>query len=227
MRHKILVVDDEQDILKLLEYNLGNAGFTVVTAGDGPEGFDAAKRIRPDLVILDIMLPNMDGTEVLKMLKHDPSTMSIPVIMLTAKGEELDRIIGLELGADDYIVKPFSPKEVLLRVNAVLRKNLNVSGQAIISSGPISIDPVRFNAFAGGEELHLTATEFKLLAELVKYPGRPIGRETLVKRISNADNHTTFRTVDTHIQRLRAKLGRYSGRIETVRSIGYRFREAG
>lgn len=227
MRRRILVVDDEQDILSLLEYNLGNAGFSVVTAGDGPEGLDAAKRVRPDLVILDIMLPNMDGTDVLKMLKRDPSTVSIPVIMLTAKGEELDRIIGLELGADDYIVKPFSPKEVLLRVNAVLRKGLNVPGQAIISSGAISVDPVRFSAFAGGEELHLTATEFKLLAELVKNPGRPISRETLVKRVSNADNLTTFRTVDTHIQRLRAKLGMYSDRIETVRSIGYRFREAG
>lgn len=226
MGTRILVVDDEKDILRLLEYNLGNAGFNVTTADDGPEGLDAAKRIRPDLIILDIMLPNMEGTEVLRRLKRDPSTASIPVVMLTAKGEEVDRIIGFELGADDYIVKPFSPKEVLLRVKAVLKKNLSGSEQEIIRSGPVSVNLEKFNAFAGDVELHLTAAEFKLLTELVRYPGRPISREVLVKKISNMDSHATFRTVDTHIRRLRVKLGAYSDIIETVRGIGYRFREA-
>ncbi|MBI5588711.1 MAG: response regulator transcription factor [Deltaproteobacteria bacterium] len=227
MRQKILVVDDEEDILKLLEYNLGRAGFEVIRADDGPDAIEIAKRELPDLIILDIMLPNMDGTEALKVLKKDRATDNIPVIMLTAKGEEIDRVIGLELGADDYIIKPFSTKELMLRVNVLLKKKLLEGETKIIKAGPLTIDPERFKVTVDGSCLKLTAAEFKLIVELASSKGRLLGREHLVKRISSVDNHATFRTVDTHIRRLRVKLGPYSGCIETIRGLGYRFSEDG
>ncbi|MBI5468247.1 MAG: response regulator transcription factor [Deltaproteobacteria bacterium] len=227
MRQKILIVDDEEDIIKLLGYNLGKAGFEVISAGDSPDAIEMAKSVLPDLVILDIMLPNMEGTEVLKVLKKDTLTEKIPVIMLTAKGEEIDRVIGLELGADDYIIKPFSTKELLLRVNVLLKKKDRVAVAKVIKAGLLTIDPERFQVIIDRTSLKLTAAEFKLIVELVSSNGRLLGREYLVKRISSVDTHATFRTVDTHIRRLRMKLGKYSGCIETVRGIGYRFREDG
>lgn len=225
MSHKILVVDDEQDILKLLKHNLGKAGFDVISAGDGPQAIEAAGKELPDLVVLDIMLPNMDGTEVLKVLKRDPLTGKIPVIMLTARGEEIDRIIGLELGADDYMIKPFSVKELLLRVNVLLRKRDQKAEGKVISAGLLTIDPERFLAALDGERLKLTAAEFRLITELAGSKGRLLGREYLLKRIGTTENHATNRTVDTHIRRLRIKLGVHSGCIETIRGLGYRFRE--
>lgn len=225
MGKKILVVDDEKDILKLLGHNLGKAGFNVICASDGPEGLDCARKDLPDLIILDIMLPNMEGTEVLKSLKKDSLTENIPVIMLTAKGEELDRVVGLELGADDYIIKPFSVKELLLRVNVLLKKKNREDEANIIKSGALSIDTERFIVSVGGKRLDFTAAEFKLLVELVNSKGRLLGREYLVGRVCGRDTHAGFRTIDTHIRRLRMKLGRYSRCIETVRGLGYRFRE--
>lgn len=225
MSHKILVVDDEQDILKLLEYNLGKAGFDVVSADDGPDAIEAAEKEMPDLVVLDIMLPNMDGTEVLKVLKRDPLTCKIPVIMLTAKGEEIDRVIGLELGADDYMIKPFSVKELLLRVNVLLRKRYQKTEKMVIRTGLLKIDPERFLATLDRQPLKLTAAEFRLIMELAGSKGRLLGREYLLKKIGTTENHATNRTVDTHIRRLRVKLGVHSGCIETIRGLGYRFRE--
>ena len=225
MRHRILIVDDEEDILKLLRYNLGKAGFDVISANDGPQAIETAGRELPDLVVLDIMLPNMDGTEVLKALKKNPLTEKIPVVMLTARGEEIDRVIGLELGADDYMIKPFSVKELLLRVNVLLRKRNQKTEGKVISAGLLTIDPERFVATLDGERLKLTAAEFRLIKELAGSRGRLLGREYLVKKIGTVENLATNRTVDTHIRRLRVKLGGHSGCIETIRGLGYRFRE--
>ena len=225
MSHKILIVDDEDDILSILRYNLEKSGLVVLSASDGPEAIEAAGRELPDLVVLDIMLPNMDGTEVLKALKRDPLTCNIPVIMLTAKGDEIDRVIGLELGADDYVLKPFSIKELLLRINVLLRKKDRKGDGGVISAGLLTIDPERFVATLDGKRLKLTAAEFRLIAELAGSKGRLLGREYLVKKIGTLDNHATNRTVDTHVRRLRVKLGRHSGCIETIRGLGYRFRE--
>jgi len=223
MRQKILAVDDEKDILRLLEHNLGKAGFDVISAEDGPEAIDTAQRELPDLIILDVMLPNIEGTEVLKALKKSQITGKIPVIMLTAKGEELDRVVGLELGADDYIVKPFSPKELLLRVKVLLRKKVHEAGANVMKAGALAVDPERFLATLNGKPLELTSTEFRLLSELVGSGGRLLGREYLMKKACSGESHMTLRTIDAHIRRLRMKLGAHCGCIETVRGLGYRF----
>lgn len=224
MKEKILVVDDETDILTLLEYNLEKAGFKVISADDGPDAIDITKRERPDLIILDIMLPSMEGTEVCKILKSGDATRHIPIIMLTAKGEEVDRVVGFELGADDYITKPFSPRELILRVKAVLKRGQDREVK-IIKAGPVTIDVERSLATADGKVLKLTAIEFKLLLELAKSDGRVLSRDTLLDRAWGAEVYVTDRTVDTHIRRLREKLGKVSKYIETVRNVGYRFRE--
>ena len=173
MNTKILIVDDEEDILTLLEYNLENAGFKVISADDGPEAIELAKKEKPALIILDIMLPSMEGTEVCKAIKRDDATSHIPIIMLTAKGEEVDRIVGLELGADDYITKPFSPRELVLRVKAVLKRGHGgEENEGTITAGNIRIDLERSVVISNGKPLKLTATEFKLLVELVKAKGK-------------------------------------------------------
>ena len=224
MKQTILIVDDENDILTLLKYNLEKAGFRVISAQDGPEAVNAAKKERPDLIILDIMLPSMEGTEVCKILKGNETTRHIPVIMLTAKGEEVDRIVGFELGADDYIIKPFSPRELVLRVKAVLKRG-HEEDTKLIKAGPVAIDVNKSAASDDGKLLSLTATEFKLLVELAKSPGRVLTREVLLDRVWGNDCYVIDRTVDTHITRLREKLGNHGDCIETVRGFGYRFRE--
>jgi len=215
MKKKILAVDDEADILALLRYNLTNAGFEFIGAVDGPEAIEKAKAAAPDLILLDVMLPDMDGHVVLRRLKADPDTRRIPVLMLTAKGEEIDRVLGFEFGADDYTVKPFSPRELVLRIRAVLRKGADAA-QALISVGPLSIDTERFSASVDGKDIGLTAAEFRR--------GRALGRSVLLSRMGG-EAESGSRTIDTHVRRLRMKLGRYGGLIETVRGYGYRFRE--
>lgn len=238
----ILAVDDEPDILGLLRYNLVKAGFNVIVAVDGPEAIKVARGSLPDLILLDIMLPNMEGTEVLKVLKSDDVTAKIPVIMLTAKGEEVDRIVGFELGSEDYITKPFSPRELILRVKAVLKRlggagtrevTGEVSGSGADEGGGeetlsyrgISIDLSAHKVKAGGVEIELTATEFRLLQELIGSKGKVLSRDRLLDRVWGTECFVTPRTVDTHVRRLRGKLGPEGGAIETVRGVGYRLSE--
>lgn len=228
MNAKILVVDDETDILNLLDYNLKKAGFTVLLAQDGPEALETAASKRPGLILLDIMLPAMDGTDVLKKLKADEATRSIPVIMLTAKGEEVDRIVGLELGAEDYITKPFSPRELILRVKAVLKRaepGAEPVHEKAISFNELMLDPSKHRVTVKGAEAALSSTEFKLLAELLSARGRVKTRDALLDRVWGHDCFVTPRTVDTHVRRLRAKLKSAGKYIETVRGVGYRFSE--
>lgn len=224
---RILVVDDEPDILNLLEYNLKRAGFQAILAKDGPEAIEAAKAHRPDLVLLDIMLPDMEGTEVLRRLKALEVTASIPVIMLTAKGEEVDKIVGFELGAEDYITKPFSPRELILRVKAVLKRTAErpKSVDAAISFNELTVDLSRHKVSVSGKPVELSSTEFRLLTELMQAKGRVLTRDALLDRAWGRDCFVIPRTVDTHVRRLRSKLGVAGDYIETVRGAGYRFKE--
>jgi len=228
--HSILVVDDEPDILNLLEYNLKKAGYAVLQAKDGPEAIELAVKKQPDLILLDVMLPDMEGTEVLKRLKSKDATASIPVIMLTAKGEEIDKVVGFELGAEDYITKPFSPRELILRLKAVLNR---YSGRSSSKDGSdktftfkeLSVDFARHNCLVEGAAVALSNTEFKLLTELISAKGRVLTRDVILDRAWGHDCYVIPRTVDTHVRRLRAKLKSAGDYIETVRGVGYRFRE--
>lgn len=224
---RILVVDDEPDILNLLEYNLKRSGFQAILAKDGPEAIEAARANRPDLVLLDIMLPDMEGTEVLRRLKSVEATASIPVIMLTAKGEEVDKIVGFELGAEDYITKPFSPRELILRVKAVLKRTAERPEpvEAAVSFNELIVDLSRHKVSVSGKPVELSSTEFRLLSELMQAKGRVLTRDNLLDRAWGRDCFVIPRTVDTHVRRLRSKLGSAGDYIETVRGVGYRFRE--
>ena len=225
-KETILIVEDDEDILQLLEFNFESAGFEVSTSMDGREGLAMAKRLRPDMVLLDLMLPGMDGFDICKELKRDAETSAIPVIMLTARSEEVDRIVGLELGADDYVVKPFSFRELMLRVRAVLRR---AGGPAPMRSTlqreGLTVDLETHKVFADEEEITLTATEFKLLAELIKTSPRVRTRDQLLTTVWGYEFEGYARTVDTHVRRLRQKLGDHAALIETVRGVGYRFKE--
>lgn len=225
VQQKILIVDDESDILTLLGYNLKQAGYKVLPAGDGPEALEMAESEHPDLILLDIMLPSMDGTEVCRRLKGNERTSAIPVIMLTAKGEEVDRIVGLELGAEDYITKPFSPRELVLRVKAVLKRSRPIPEEAkVLRIGDIEIDLGSREVTINSKVIGFTATEFKLLAALAEGQGKTIARDTLLDKVWGGECYLTDRTVDTHIRRLRKKLGDQSDCLETVRGFGYRMR---
>jgi len=224
--NRILVVDDEEDILNLLDYTLSRAGFEVFKATDGPEALEMALTKAPSLIVLDIMLPDMEGTDVLKRLKDNGVTRGIPVIMLTAKGDEIDKIVGLELGAEDYVTKPFSPREFILRVKAVLKRSGGESTeQQNISHRELSLDLERRRVRVEDEAVELSTKEFNLLYKLMSSSGRVLSRDGLLDSVWGQDCYVTQRTVDTHIRRLRAKL-RVAGKyIETVRGIGYRFIE--
>jgi DNA-binding response OmpR family regulator len=225
-RQRVLIVEDEEDILNLLRFNLQNSGFDVITSGDGREALELARRHGPDLVLLDIMLPGLDGFEVCRELKSDPKTRLTPVIMLTARGEEVDRIVGLELGADDYVVKPFSPRELALRVKAVLRRGeAGETGGNSWQRDGMKVDFERHIAEVDGRDVALTATEFKLLTEIIQARGKVLTRDSLLSRVWGYEFDGYARTVDTHVRRLRQKLGPYANFVETVRGVGYRFRE--
>lgn len=225
-KETILIVEDDEDILNLLQFNFESAGFEVQTSGDGREGLAMARRLRPDIVLLDLMLPGMDGFEICKSLKRDSETAQIPVLMLTARGEEVDRIVGLELGADDYVVKPFSFRELLLRVRAVLRRS---AGQPVerttLERDGLSIDLESHKVFIDGREVALTATEFKLLSELLRSSPRVRTRDQLLTSVWGYEFEGYARTVDTHVRRLRQKIESHADLIETVRGVGYRFKE--
>ncbi|MBI3014730.1 MAG: response regulator [Candidatus Tectomicrobia bacterium] len=222
----VLVIEDEKDIADLVSYNLKTSGFRVLSAGDGQKALDIARREHPDLILLDLMLPGMDGTEVCKFLQRDETTRDIPIIMLTAKAEEVDRIVGLELGAEDYITKPFSPRELILRVRAVLRRlSPAAESPAVIRAGDLTIDVSAHRVLVRDWTIDLTATEFKLLATLAGRPGRVFTRDLLLDQVWGYEYPGATRTVDTHVRRLRAKLKACGRHIETVRGVGYRFLE--
>ncbi len=222
----ILIIEDEKDIVDLIEYHLKQSGFSVISALDGPTGLERAKKKRPNLIILDLMLPGLGGKDICRALKSNPPTQSIPILMLTAKAEETDRLIGFELGADDYVTKPFSPKELVLRVKAILRrKDVDQEGEKVIQIGDLLIDIDRHHVSIKQSPVRLTSTEFKLLVELASKKGRVQTREHLLDRVWGYTYEGYARTVDTHIRRLREKMGPFGDSIETIRGIGYRFRE--
>lgn len=226
VKQKILVVDDEPEAVELVEFNLKGAGYEVTTAGDGAEALNKARRIQPNLVILDVMMPEIDGMEVCKLLRRDPATSSIPIIMLTAKASEVDRVLGLELGADDYVVKPFSPRELVLRVKKLLErgKKAEVVKEKIVC-GDLTIDIPRHAVLWKGKEIDLTATEFKLLSTLAQRRGRVQSRDTLLRDVWGYESLIDTRTVDTHMRRLREKIGPAAKYLDTIRGVGYRFIE--
>ncbi len=228
MSHRILVVDDEPDITALVAYHLAKAGYRVSTAANGPDALKAAREERPDIVILDVMLPGVSGYDVLAELRRREETRDVGVILLTARREEPDRIRGLSLGADDYLSKPFSPAELGLRVNALLRRLAApaVSSGSNLAAGPITVDRSAHRVSVDGKEIELTATEYKLLLTLVERRGRVQSRPQLLETVWEAQPDIQTRTVDMHVQRLRSKLGDAGDLIETVRGFGYRFRGA-
>jgi two-component system phosphate regulon response regulator PhoB len=224
-RERILLIEDEPDIAEVLQYNLEREGFAVESARRGDVALEAVRREPPDLVLLDLMLPGLDGLELTRLLRRDGATARVPIVMLTAKGEEVDRIVGLELGADDYITKPFSPREVVLRVKAVLRRrHPEETAAEALDVGEIHLDLAAHRLEVGGEEVPLTATEFSLLRVLMERAGRVQSRGQLLADVWGYSDDVDSRTVDTHIRRLRRKLGPEAERIETLIGVGYRLR---
>lgn len=226
MKELIVVIDDEEDIRELIRYNLSKDGFEVACAVSGEEGVALVQREKPDLVILDLMLPGIDGLEVCRRLKADPVLNTIPIVMVSARGEEPDVVSGLELGADDYVSKPFSPRVLLARVRSVLRRGRIPlpDTAAVLSEGGLSIDPPRREVHVDDALVELTNTEFKLLHFLMRQPGMVFTRDQIVEGVHGDDYPVTDRSVDVQVVGLRKKLGAYESYIETVRGVGYRFR---
>jgi two-component system phosphate regulon response regulator PhoB len=228
MAERILVIDDEPDLLELVRVNLDQVGYRVQTVASGKEALEQIRSSPPDLVVLDLMLPDVAGTEICRQIRADAELAGIPIIMLTARADEVDRVVGFELGADDYVTKPFSPRELTLRVGAVLRRKqpqLQPTDSGFLEHGPLRLDPERHRCFVEGDEVELTAKEFDLLQRLMMRPGRVMTRERLLDQVWGSDIAVTTRTIDTHLKRLREKLGPAGALIETVRGVGYRFAE--
>lgn len=227
LKERVLIIEDEADILELVRYNMSREGYDVSGVLSGEEGLRLAKQELPDLVVLDLMLPGMDGLEVCKILKSNPRTAHIPIMMVSARGEEADIVMGLELGADDYITKPFTPRILLARAKAVLRRRVlePADDEAIVSIHDIEIDPRRFEVLLQGQPLTLTLTEFRILHFLARHPGWVFTRYQIVDEVKGEDYPVTDRSVDVQIVGLRKKLGKYGKVIETVRGVGYRFKE--
>jgi DNA-binding response OmpR family regulator len=227
---KILIIEDEPDIRELLQYNLNRDGCEATAVADGKTGIAAARRLAPDLVLLDLMLPGMDGLEVCRKLRSDTATAGVAIIMVTARGEESDIVLGLGLGADDYITKPFKANEMLARVRAVLRRTREDSrvndDKKVVVAGALRIDPSRHKVTLDEEELALTATEFRILHYLASRPGRVFTRDQILAASMSPNTMVLERNIDVHIRSIRKKLGEHRKLIETVRAIGYRFAEA-
>jgi DNA-binding response OmpR family regulator len=225
-QHRILVADDESDVVNLVSQSLSSAGYDVAKAGDGQDALDKARRFEPALIVLDLMMPKMTGTDVLRALKSDPRTSAIAVIMLTARKDEVDRIVSLELGADDYVTKPFSPRELTLRVKSILSRRTGPPPTARYAQyGALTLDRDGHEVKAKGKRIDLTAVEYKLLSALFRQPGRVFSREELLNAVWGLDSEIEIRTVDTHMRRLRDKLGAAATQIATVRGFGYRLDE--
>jgi DNA-binding response OmpR family regulator len=235
-KRRVLVVDDEKDLVELITYNLGRNGFEVLTAYNGNDALDIAQREVPDLVVLDLMLPGIDGTEVARRLRADSRTAGVPIVMLTAKGEETDVVVGLTLGADDYVTKPFSMKILLARITTVMRRHEQAAGAAaggpdgsgeggVLKAGPLAIDLSRHEVTVDGEPVRLTLTEFKLLSSLVAARGRVLTRDQLMDKAMGPDVFVTDRAIDVHVTAIRKKLGSANWLVHTVRGVGYRLQE--
>ncbi len=224
-KNSVLVIEDERNILELVKYNLEQEGFTVHAANRGDLGLEQARKILPDLIILDLMLPALDGIEICKILKQAEKTAGIPIIMLTAKSEESDKIVGLELGADDYVTKPFSPKELVARVKAILRRGRDKTLHKILKSGTIEVDTAKHLVHLKGKPVELTSKEYDLLKALMEVNGRVLSRDNLLEKVWGYDGsiHIETRTIDMHIGQLRKKLKNEGERIITVKNVGYRF----
>jgi DNA-binding response OmpR family regulator len=225
-RKKVLLVDDERDLVELIGMNLQRNGYEVVSAHDGATGLELARKHRPDMLILDVMMPGLSGRDVTMALKQDPATAGIPILMLTAKTEETDIIVGLSMGADDYVTKPFSMKVLLARVAAVLRRKASMEpAQAMVTAGPVVIDQSKHEVTVQGRPVNLTPTEFKLLSAILGARGRVLSRDQLMDRAMGTDVFVTDRAIDVHITAVRKKLGEYAWMIHTVRGVGYRLLE--
>jgi two-component system, OmpR family, phosphate regulon response regulator PhoB len=226
---RILVVEDEKDLQEVLSYNLRQAGHTAIVVGGGRDALVAVSEHRPDLVLLDLMLPDVSGIEICRRLKSNAETKDVPIVMVTAKGDEVDRVVGFELGADDYVVKPYSLRELLLRVDAVLRRTTPApagSARGALVFGKLRVDRDAHRVWVDGEEVTLTALELRLLSTLLERRGRVQSRPALLDDVWGMSGEVTTRTVDTHVKRLREKLGSAGPYIETVRGVGYRFTPA-
>jgi two-component system, OmpR family, alkaline phosphatase synthesis response regulator PhoP len=222
----ILIIDDEKDLIELVRYNLEKEGFQVKTSGDGENGLVAAAQVVPDLIVLDLMLPGIDGLEVCRALRSNPRTSRVPVIMLTARGAESDRVVGLEMGADDYVTKPFSPRELIARIRALLRRSGDRHPHLeVVRRGALVVDLSRREVTFRQTAIALTATEFKLLHVLASQPGRVFSRSELIDGVLGRDVAVQDRTIDVHVVSLRKKLGACGDQIQTVRGFGYRFNE--
>jgi two-component system alkaline phosphatase synthesis response regulator PhoP len=233
MQKTILVVDDEQDIVDLISYNLSKEGYEVATASNGTDAVELAQRMRPDLVILDIMMPGLDGFEVCRTLRQNPSMQSTAIVFLTAKAGEIDQILGLELGADDYIQKPISPRVLLARVKTIFRRGSDrvrtetVAAPEVLRIGTIEVNRQNYTVKIDGKETFFPKKEFELLAFLASNRGKVFSREALLRRIWGESVYVIDRTVDVHVSKVREKLGKHGNRIETVKGVGYRFSEQG
>jgi two-component system, OmpR family, alkaline phosphatase synthesis response regulator PhoP len=227
-RSRIIAIEDEPDILEVIQYNLRKEGYEVTGVENGEEGLNLVRKDLPDLVLLDLMLPGMDGLEVCRRLKYEAATRAIPVIMVTAKGEESDVVLGLEVGADDYLTKPFGPRELVARVRAILRRSthrVEGDGPRRIVFEKLVIDPSRHEVTNDGDDVELTATEFRLLHFLASHPGKVFSRQRLVKEAISEDAYILERNIDVHVRAIRKKLGEEYDYITTVRGVGYRFRD--
>ncbi len=226
MAHTVLVIDDEPELIKLLDYNLTKAGYLAISAKDGVSGLEMARKHAPNLIILDVMMPRLDGWEVCKKLRAEPATASTPLLMLTSKADEGDRVLGLELGADDYVTKPFGVRELLARVKALLRRaEATPERSEVLQASALVIDSGKRSVMAGGKKVELTTTEFNLLRALAEKRGRVLSREDLISTARGDEASVIDRTVDVHVAALRRKLGRHGDLIETVRGVGYRLKE--
>jgi two-component system phosphate regulon response regulator PhoB len=226
MPSTVLIVEDEPDLAELVRFHLAQAGYAVEVAHSGRAGLDAIRRARPALVVLDLMLPDLSGTDVCREVRSDPKLRELPILMLTARGDEVDRVVGFELGADDYVTKPFSPRELVLRVRAILRRaEGEPQKSSVLRRGALQLDAERHRCTVDGEAIELTAKEFRLLEVLMSRPGHVMTRQRLLDDVWGSDITVTERTIDTHLKRLREKLGAAGDSIETVRGVGYRLAE--
>jgi len=226
-KKQLLIIEDDRSLAGVVEYNFSNAGYEVFCAHDGQDGINQARNKRPDIILLDLMIPVIDGVEVCRRLRAESATREIPIIMVTAKSEETDQLIGFSVGADDYVVKPFSVRVLLEKVKTLLRRHTRSQGPGldIISSGPIAVDRGRHRVSVDQKQLELTPSEFRLLDTLIRNPGRAFDRSELINSALGSDTLVLERTIDVHIRSLRKKLGVYADLIQTVRGVGYRFRE--